>query len=72
MVEPYLYPIDGVNVLMTSAVVPITMDGKFVGVAGVDLPLKSIQKETSEIKPYQTTNQNDICKFSKILTKHLT
>ncbi|MFM6930477.1 MAG: methyl-accepting chemotaxis protein [Bdellovibrio sp.] len=55
MVEPYLYPIDGVNVLMTSAVVPIVIENKFVGVAGVDIPLKSIQKETAAIKPYQTS-----------------
>ena len=51
MVEPYLYPIDGVQVLMTSAVVPIVMSGKFVGVAGVDLPLKDIQQKAHSIKP---------------------
>lgn len=45
MVEPYLYPIDGVQVLMTSAVVPVVIDGKFYGVAGVDLPLKDLQKK---------------------------
>lgn len=45
MVEPYLYPIDGVQVLMTSAVVPITIDNKVVGVAGVDLPLKTFRKK---------------------------
>lgn len=55
MVEPYLYPIDGQQVLMTSAVVPITIDGTFVGVAGVDLPLKEIQKKTATIKPFETS-----------------
>ncbi|MBO9668463.1 MAG: methyl-accepting chemotaxis protein [Bdellovibrio sp.] len=55
MVEPYLYPIDGVQVLMTSAVVPIIIDNNFVGVAGVDLPLKEIQKKTASIKPYPTS-----------------
>ncbi|WII71222.1 methyl-accepting chemotaxis protein [Bdellovibrio sp. 22V] len=55
MVEPYLYPIDGVQVLMTSAVVPIVLDGKFLGVAGVDLPLKEIQKKASSIKPFETS-----------------
>lgn len=55
MVEPYLYPIDGVQTLMTSAVVPIVLDGKFVGVAGVDLPLKEIQKKVASIKPYETS-----------------
>lgn len=55
MVEPYLYPIDGVQVLMTSAAVPIVIDGKFVGVAGVDLPLKEIQKKAASIKPFPTS-----------------
>jgi len=55
MVEPYLYPIDGVQVLMTSAVVPIVMDGKFLGVAGVDLPLKELQKKVATIKPFETS-----------------
>ncbi|AFY00722.1 methyl-accepting chemotaxis protein [Bdellovibrio bacteriovorus] len=55
MVEPYLYPIDGVQVLMTSAVVPIVIDGKFVGVAGVDLPLKDLQKKAGGIKPFETS-----------------
>lgn len=55
MVEPYLYPIDGEQVLMTSAVVPITLGGKFVGVAGVDLPLKDIQQKAHGVKPFETS-----------------
>ena len=55
MVEPYLYPIDGVDVLMTSAVVPIVIEGQFVGVAGVDLPLKEIQAKAATIKPFETS-----------------
>jgi methyl-accepting chemotaxis protein len=55
MVEPYLYPIDGVQVLMTSATVPLFIDGKFVGVAGVDLPLKDLQAKAGKIKPFETS-----------------
>lgn len=55
MVEPYLYPSDGVQVLMTSAVVPVVIDGKFYGVAGVELPLKDLQKKASTIKPFETS-----------------
>lgn len=55
MVEPYLHPIDGVQVLMTSAVVPIVIDGKFYGVAGVDLPLKEIQAKAESVKPFPTS-----------------
>lgn len=53
MVEPYLYSIDGVQVLMTSAVVPVVIDGQFLGVAGVDLPLKKLQEGAARIKPFQ-------------------
>ncbi|WP_413293071.1 methyl-accepting chemotaxis protein [Bdellovibrio sp. HCB185ZH] len=56
MVEPYLYPIDGVQVLMTSAVVPIFIDGKVAGVAGVDLPLKDLQRDAVKIKPFETSS----------------
>nr|BFD62216.1 hypothetical protein BdHM001_08970 [Bdellovibrio sp. HM001] len=55
MIEPYLYPIDGVQVLMTSAVVPIFIDGKFVGNSGVDLPLKEIQAKANGVKPFETS-----------------
>lgn len=55
MVEPYLYPVDGVQVLMTSAVVPIVIDNMFLGVAGVDLPLKEIQEKAASIKPFDTS-----------------
>ncbi|MDG0817913.1 methyl-accepting chemotaxis protein [Bdellovibrio svalbardensis] len=55
LVEPYLYQIDGKMVLMTSAVVPVTVDGKFLGVAGVDLPLKEVQKQASMVKPFATS-----------------
>ena len=38
IIDPYLYPIDGQDVLITSLVVPIVIDGQFYGIAGVDLP----------------------------------
>lgn len=55
MVEPYLYPIDGQQVLMTSAVVPLIINGKFVGASGVDLPLKELQTKAAKIRPYETS-----------------
>jgi methyl-accepting chemotaxis protein len=78
MVEPYLYPVDGVQTLMTSAVVPIFFEGKFVGVAGVDLPLKDLQRDALKIKPFETsaaylvTNEGNFVAHpdEKMLTKH--
>lgn len=55
VIEPYLYQVDGQMVLMTSTVVPIVIDGKFLGVAGVDLPLKAVQKQAAMIKPFETS-----------------
>lgn len=55
MIEPYLYPIDGQQVLITSASVPVIINGKFVGVAGIDLPLKDVQKKANTIKPFETS-----------------
>lgn len=56
VIEPYLYPIDGKPVLMTSVVVPILIEDKFVGVAGVDLPLKEVQQKAATIKPFATSD----------------
>jgi methyl-accepting chemotaxis protein len=43
--EPYEYEVeDGYNELMTSLVMPIMNDGKFVGVLGIDVNLSTIQQ----------------------------
>jgi methyl-accepting chemotaxis protein len=44
IIEPYLYPVQGTKVLMTSLVVPIVVNGVFLGIAGVDLPLTFLQR----------------------------
>jgi methyl-accepting chemotaxis protein len=43
IIDPYIYPIDGVDVLMTSVAVPIVVDGQFLGVAGIDFRLDFLQ-----------------------------
>ena len=54
LIEPYAYKVAGKDVLMTSVVVPIQVDGKFVGVVGIDLPLDGFQVEVRKIRPYDT------------------
>ncbi|NHT76755.1 methyl-accepting chemotaxis protein [Rhizobiaceae bacterium CRRU44] len=49
--EPYQYAIDGKNVLMTSFMVPLLKDGRFVGVTGVDTALDSLSRDLSGLKP---------------------
>lgn len=41
MTEPYVYPINGKDVFMTSFMAPLMFDGKFGGVIGVDIALDS-------------------------------
>jgi methyl-accepting chemotaxis protein len=50
IVEPYLYPVGGVTKLITSVVIPLMEDGRFVGVVGVDVLIADIQKKTTTIK----------------------
>lgn len=54
LLDPILYPVNGKPVLMTSLIVPILIDGKFMGVTGVDISLDTIAKITDPIKPYNT------------------
>jgi methyl-accepting chemotaxis protein len=51
VLEPYLYPVNGKPQLITSLVVPITIEGKAVGVAGLDISLESTNKAIAAIRP---------------------
>ena len=51
LIEPYLYPVAGKDVLMTTMVAPILVDGKFVGAAGSDLPLANLSRRVGEMQP---------------------
>ena len=54
LVEPYAYKVNGKEVLMTSLVVPIVVQNRVVGVAGVDVQLDRLQNLVARIKPYGT------------------
>lgn len=54
IIEPYLYKIGGQEVLLTSVVVPIKLEGKVIGVAGIDMTLTLFQELAETIKPYET------------------
>jgi methyl-accepting chemotaxis protein/methyl-accepting chemotaxis protein-1 (serine sensor receptor) len=51
VVEPYLYPVDGTEQLITSLVVPVEIGGKSVGVAGVDISLAGANEALSAVRP---------------------
>ena len=54
LIEPYKYTVAGKEVLITSTVTPIVVDGRVVGVAGVDIALSSLQDKVSAISIYGT------------------
>lgn len=50
--NPYKYPISGKDVLMSSIVVPIKNENKFLGVAGIDVIMDTFQSKLEKIRPY--------------------
>ncbi|MEV6306360.1 methyl-accepting chemotaxis protein [Actinoplanes sp. NPDC051861] len=54
VIEPYLYAVGGVDTLITSIAAPITVNGKVVGVAGIDMSLAMLQGLVGEVRPFGT------------------
>jgi methyl-accepting chemotaxis protein len=54
VLEPYKYAVDGISYLVTSVAVPIVIDGKTVGVVGIDTALDGLSRNFSAEHPYQT------------------
>ncbi|WP_414832488.1 methyl-accepting chemotaxis protein [Afifella sp. YEN Y35] len=52
MTDPTIYTIDGKDIMLASAAFPLDVDGKTVGVAGVDIELSGLSKEFAAIHPY--------------------
>jgi methyl-accepting chemotaxis protein len=51
VIDPYLYPVRGKDILMTSLVVPMFDKQKnFIGIAGIDLDLQEVQKLISGLR----------------------
>ena len=50
VIEPYLYPVQGKNVLITSLVAPVLVNNEFVAIAGVDIAVDFIQHLALEAK----------------------
>lgn len=52
IIDPYIYEIEGDQVLMGSAAVPIIIDGEFLGVMGFDFKADNLQKFVGGTKHY--------------------
>ncbi|MFQ2908164.1 methyl-accepting chemotaxis protein [Aeromonas allosaccharophila] len=67
LMEPYLYEISpGNKMLMTSLTVPILHDGKFVGLAGVDMNLPIFQQLAETLGKSLYDNKADVTIVSKM------
>lgn len=49
LLEPYIYPVNGVDTLLTSLVTPILINQKFVGITGLDISLKSLEEIAKQL-----------------------
>lgn len=49
VIDPYLYPIDGEQVLLTSLVAPVMNHGNFIGISGVDITASFLQSVISDV-----------------------
>ena len=54
LIEPYLYPIGGKEQLITTLSSPIVADGAFIGVAGVDITLASLQAVVQQVQVFDS------------------
>lgn len=50
IIDPYVYPVQGKDTLITSLVVPIIAEGAFYGIAGIDLKLDFLQQMADDTK----------------------
>ncbi|HCD3308707.1 TPA: methyl-accepting chemotaxis protein [Enterobacter chengduensis] len=55
IIEPYIYPYNGVDVMLTSIAAPIMRDGQFLGSVTSDFSLATLQATIGAIKPWNGT-----------------
>ncbi|GHU12258.1 methyl-accepting chemotaxis protein [Spirochaetia bacterium] len=52
ILDPFAYEINGKDVLMTTLAAPILVNGRVIGVVGIDVGLEAIQVQLMDIKPF--------------------
>ena len=63
VVDPYMYPVRGEPVFITSLVAPIVIKGRFNGIAGVDYRLDFLQHLADRVTSYEGAGR--LCILSK-------
>ncbi len=64
---PYLYPVDGVEVLMSTVAIPMYKNGEFIGSIGVDISLDTFANMSNSIKLYDSGYTFIVDHFGSIL-----
>ncbi len=54
LTDPYIYPIEQVDVLMSTVSVPLIADGKGFGIATIDMKMTKLTEELGKITPMDT------------------
>jgi methyl-accepting chemotaxis protein len=54
VLEPYIYPLAGKDTLLVSLATPVKVDGKVIGVVGVDISLNDMNADLMKVRPYGT------------------
>lgn len=68
IIEPYYYELNGEKILMTSIMLPIIINRKFMGSIGIDIELKEIKEIQSDVVLYENKYKNlDIEKIMEAL-----
>lgn len=68
IIKPYYYELNGKQVLMTSIMLPIIINRKFMGAIGVDIELKEIKEIQSDVVLYENKYKgHDIEKIKEAL-----
>ncbi len=67
IIEPYLYPIQGVDVLMTTLIAPIMYEGQFLGIVGIDIRVDSLQAFADAVNLYNGAGQISIITYDGTL-----
>jgi methyl-accepting chemotaxis protein len=55
--EPYIYPVNGKDVLMTTLTTPIMLNGKFSGMVGIDLSLDFLQQMADQTDIFEKSGK---------------
>ena len=66
VIEPYFYVIDGQNVLMTSIVFPLMVDGKVIASLSVDINLNSLQAVSQQASKKLYDGQTNVSIISPV------